>query len=54
MTWRKDGRSRASVVPEPDGHYRFRHVLDGTRWENEWAPAYALNEHGRNDSDVVP
>ena len=33
--------------------YRFRYLLDGERWENDWAAdAYAPNEYGGDDSVV--
>lgn len=31
--------------------YRFRYLLDGDRWENDWeADDYVSNEHGTEDS----
>src|ERR1700733_6721268 len=33
--------------------YRFRYLLDGHRWENDWAAdSYVPNEHGGDDSLV--
>src|SRR5215207_3385773 len=33
--------------------YRFRYLLDGERWENDWsADAYVPNEHGGDDSQL--
>lgn len=33
--------------------YRFRYLLDGERWENDWAAdAYVANEHGGDDSQL--
>jgi len=33
--------------------YRFRYLLDGGRWENDWAAdAYLPNVHGTDDSVV--
>jgi 1,4-alpha-glucan branching enzyme len=33
--------------------YRFRYLLDGTRWENDWnADAYVPNDHGGDDSVI--
>jgi len=33
--------------------YRFRYVLDGQRWENDWeADDYVDNDHGGQDSVV--
>ena len=36
------------------GRYRFRYLVDGERWENDWyADEYAANEYGGDDSVVV-
>ena len=36
---------------EPDRTYRYRYLLDGDRWENDWAAdGYLPNEHGTDDS----
>ena len=33
--------------------YRFKYLLDGERWENDWAAdAYVPNQHGGDDSVV--
>ena len=33
--------------------YRFRYLVDGKRWENDWdADAYAPNQFGSEDSIV--
>ena len=33
--------------------YRFRYLLDGERWENDWAAdAYVPNEFGGDDSVI--
>jgi len=33
--------------------YRFRYLIDGARWENDWkADAYLPNPHGQDDSVV--
>jgi hypothetical protein len=33
--------------------YRFRYLLDGQRWDNDWAAdAYVANDFGRDDSVV--
>jgi len=46
---------RVTVVLEPGRHYRFRYLLDGARWENDWvADAYVANEYGGDDSVVTP
>ena len=55
LTRRKDGSFRVAVALEPDRCYRFRFLLDGTRWENDCAAdAYVPNEHGGDDSVVIP
>jgi 1,4-alpha-glucan branching enzyme len=43
----------AVVALEPGRAYRFRYLLDGQRWENDWAAdAYVPNEFGGDDSVV--
>ena len=43
----------AEVDLEPDRTYRYRYLLDGDRWENDWsADAYAPNPWGSEDSVV--
>ena len=47
-----DGFSLA-IRLEPGRSYRFRYLLDGTRWENDWAAdAYVPNGYGSDDSVV--
>ena len=42
------------VLPLAPGRYRFRYLVDGSRWENDWyADEYAANEYGGDDSVVV-
>jgi len=54
MTRRKDGSFGATVVLEPGRAYRFRYLLDGVRWENDWAAdVYVPNDYGGDDSVVV-
>ena len=49
----KDGSFSAIVSLESGNSYRFRYLLDGERWENDWeADSYAPNEHGSDDSIV--
>lgn len=53
MTRRKDGTFHATVTLEMDRSYRFRYLLDGERWENDWAADdYVPNEYGGDDSVV--
>ena len=53
MKPRKDGRFSTTVSLETGRDYRFKYLLDGTRWENDWAAdGYALNDFGTEDSLV--
>jgi 1,4-alpha-glucan branching enzyme len=50
----KDGSFSATVSLEAGKSYRFRYLLDGEKWENDWEPdGYAPNEHGTEDSVVT-
>jgi 1,4-alpha-glucan branching enzyme len=50
---RKDGRFSRTVSLTAGRRYRFRYLIDGTRWENDWAADdYAQNEFGTDDSVV--
>ena len=43
----------ASIVLEGGRAYRFRYLMDGERWENDWAADdYVPNQYGGNDSVV--
>ncbi len=49
----KKGGFSATVSLPVDGSYRFRYVLDGQRWENDWqADDYVANGFGSDDSVV--
>lgn len=49
----KDGNFKVSVTLKSGKQYRFRYLLDGERWENDWqADAYLSNEFGTEDSIV--
>ena len=53
MTRRKDGRFSTTLSLEAGREYRYRFLLDGERWENDWeAHAYVLNDFGSEDSVV--
>lgn len=53
MKRRKDGRFSATVPLEAGRTYRFRYLLDGERWENDWAAdGYVPNSFGTEDSLV--
>jgi hypothetical protein len=49
-----DGSWGATVALEPGRSYRYRYLLDGRCWENDWhADRYMPNSHGGTDSVVV-
>ena len=42
-----------TLVVRVGRRYRFRYLLDGERWENDWeADDYADNDYGGQDSVV--
>jgi hypothetical protein len=47
-----DGRGYAADIVMSTGRaYRFRYLIDGHRWQNDWAAdSYAPNEFGGDDS----
>ena len=50
---RTDNGFKASVELAPGQRWRFRYLLDGARWENDWAADdYIGNEFGGEDSIV--
>lgn len=52
MKRRKDGRFTLTI-PLEAGPHRFRYLVDGERWENDWAADdYVPNEYGSDDSVV--
>jgi 1,4-alpha-glucan branching enzyme len=49
----KDGSFSTTVSLSPGSSYRFRYLVDGRRWENDWeADGYVSNEYGTEDSLV--
>jgi 1,4-alpha-glucan branching enzyme len=51
MVRRKDGRFSVTIVLPAERAYRYRFLLDGERWENDWeAETYITNEFGTEDS----
>ena len=53
MVLADDGSWRASVALEPGRSYRYRYLVDGQRWENDWcASTYLPNPFGGEDSVV--
>src|SRR5438270_9617802 len=50
MQRRDDGGFTVTLQLEPGRSYRFRYLLDGERWENDWAADdYVRNEYGGDD-----
>jgi 1,4-alpha-glucan branching enzyme len=53
MKRRKDG-SFSTTLTLKSGEYRFRYLVNGTTWENDWdADKYVANEFGSEDSVVT-
>lgn len=53
MKVHKDGSFSVTISLKPGEEYRFRYLLDGERWENDWdADAYQNNPYGTQDSIV--
>jgi 1,4-alpha-glucan branching enzyme len=51
MVKRKDGRFSITVSLDRERAYRYRFLLDGERWENDWAAdRYVRNDYGTEDS----
>jgi len=50
----EDGSFKVSATLDSGKRYRFRYLLDGEHWENDWqADAYVPNSFGSEDSIVV-
>ena len=50
----KDGSFSLTVSLPAGQDYRFRYLLDGDRWENDWAADdYLPNQFGTDDSLVA-
>jgi 1,4-alpha-glucan branching enzyme len=50
----KNGSFSTTVSLPANQSFRFRYLLDGERWENDWeADGYAANEFGSEDSIVA-
>jgi 1,4-alpha-glucan branching enzyme len=50
----KNGGFSTTLSLPAGGTYRFRYVLDGERWENDWeADGYLPNDFGSEDSLVT-
>ena len=51
MVRQEDGSFTTEVTFPAGNSYRFRYLLDGGHWENDWsADAYAPNPFGTEDS----
>jgi 1,4-alpha-glucan branching enzyme len=51
---RKDGRLSITLSLPAANSYRYRFLLDGERWENDWeADGYVRNEFGGDDSLIT-
>jgi 1,4-alpha-glucan branching enzyme len=51
---RKDGRFSVTLSLGADRTYRYRYLLDGCRWENDWkADGYVSNAFGGEDSLIA-
>ncbi len=49
----KNGGFSATISLEAGKTYRFKYLLDGQRWENDWAAdGYLPNRYGTEDSLV--
>ncbi|PLX32261.1 MAG: glycoside hydrolase [Ignavibacteria bacterium] len=54
MAKRKDGTFYVSLYLDAGKSYRYRFLLDDTRWENDWeAESYIPNDHGSDDSLIT-
>ncbi|MFH1278077.1 MAG: isoamylase early set domain-containing protein [Candidatus Eisenbacteria bacterium] len=53
MKKRKDGSFSVTVSLKPGTEYRFRYLVDGKKWENDWAAdGYVPNKFGSEDSVI--
>jgi 1,4-alpha-glucan branching enzyme len=54
MRQHEDGSFSAEVTLPAGNNYRFRYLLDGGHWENDWAAdSYAPNPFGTEDSVIT-
>ncbi len=54
MRMKKDGSHYVSLSLDAGRSYRYRYLVDGSRWENDWeADEYRPNEFGSDDSVVI-
>jgi hypothetical protein len=54
MTGLKTGDFKITLTLEAGREYRFKYLIDGNRWENDWgADRYVPNEFGADDSVLI-
>jgi len=54
MTRLKDGSFKVVLNLDKDHSYRFRYLIDGETWENDWdVEAYEPHPFGDGDNSVV-
>jgi 1,4-alpha-glucan branching enzyme len=54
MKKNKDGSFSIKVALEQDREYQFRYLIDGTRWENDWAAdRYMGTPYSAQENSVV-
>ena len=50
----KTGKFATTIDLEVGNEYEYRYVIDGKRWENDWAAdKYVPNNHTADDNSVV-
>lgn len=50
----KNGEYKLAINLEPGKEYRFRYLINGSDWENDWhADKYVKNQYGSDDSVVI-
>jgi 1,4-alpha-glucan branching enzyme len=53
LTPRKGGRFSVTLSLPTERTFRYRYLVDGNRWENDWAAdGYSPNSFGSEDSIV--
>ena len=53
MKKRKNGRWSTTISLESGRKYRFKYLIDGQQWENDWnADSYEKNQFGTEDSII--
>jgi len=53
MERKEDGGFQLTIPIRPGRRYSFRYLLDGERWQNDWAAdSFAPNPFGTEDSVV--